>query len=204
MKQIVRKTAGVAAALALTASVAACTSTTTDTTEGTAATLTPSVSVSVPSVSVPGMDANKTVELTAADGTKVELKGPIAVKYEAATDKQKADLGKVLTGADASGTSDSGVVFQQFDGGVITAQPGKPAYITWGKIRDAWNVKRDSSGEPAADGKGGSNGPLGAATSDETEEGALKVSTFEHGKITFDQSADKVVVTVNDKVVATK
>ena len=98
----------------------------------------------------------------AADAGKVEL---------------KADLGQPLTGDDASGTSDSGVVYQQFDGGVITARDGDagtPAYITCGKIRDAWNVERDAQGEPSDDGEEGSDGPLGAATSDETTEGDIK------------------------------
>lgn len=144
------------------------------------------------------------VELKAADGSTVTLTGPIAAKYSSATEAQKQDLGAPETGEDASGTSDSGVVFQQFDGGVITAKngdDGTPAYITWGKIRDAWNVKRNADGEPSADGKGGSDGPLGAATSDETEEGDMKESTFEHGKITFNTSDDKVTVTVNGKEV---
>ncbi|GAC57248.1 hypothetical protein GOHSU_18_00030 [Gordonia hirsuta DSM 44140 = NBRC 16056] len=148
--------------------------------------------------------AKNGVELEAADGSTVKLTGPIAVKYAESTDEQKSDLGKPMTGDDASGTSESGVVFQQFDGGVITAKnndSGTPAYITWGKIRDAWNVKRDSDGQPSADGKGGSNGPLGAATSDETVDGDMKKSTFEHGEITFNTSDDKVTVTVNGKEV---
>ncbi|GAC70912.1 LGFP repeat-containing protein [Gordonia soli] len=148
-------------------------------------------------------DSGQTVELTAADGTKVTLTGAIAQKFESATDKQKTDLGVPKTGADASGTGENGVSFQQFDGGVITYKEGSPAYITWGKIRDAWNVPRDESGKPAADGKGGSQGPLGTATSDETDEGNLKVSTFENGKITWDSATDKVEVTVKGEVVPT-
>ncbi|MFW0785274.1 hypothetical protein AAFP35_12190 [Gordonia sp. CPCC 206044] len=147
---------------------------------------------------------NGSVELTAADGSKVTLSGPIAAKYQTATEKQKTDLGKPMTGDDAAGTGDNGVVFQQFDGGVITAKnadAGTPAYITWGKIRDAWNVPRDDTGKPAEDGKGGSEGPLGTATSDETEEGTVKTSTFEHGKITWDSATDQVEVTVNGTVV---
>lgn len=144
------------------------------------------------------------VELEAADGSTVTLTGPIAAKYSSATEAQKADLGAPDTGDDASGTSESGVVFQQFAGGVITAKngdDGTPAYITWGKIRDAWNVKRNADGEPSDDGQGGSNGPLGAATSDETEDGDVKESTFEHGKITYNTADDKVTVTVNGKEV---
>ncbi|MGB3697466.1 MAG: hypothetical protein WBA05_08540 [Gordonia sp. (in: high G+C Gram-positive bacteria)] len=144
-------------------------------------------------------------EVAAADGSKVTLTGAIAKKYNDATEKQRTDLGKALTGPEASGKSANGVIFQQFEGGVITAKNADaPAYITWGKIRDAWNVKRDASGAPAADGKGGSMGPLGVATSDETDEGALKVSTFEHGKITWDSKTDKVEVTVDGKVVPAK
>ena len=60
----------------------------------------------------PGVD----VKLPAADGTEVSLTGAIAAKYNSATDKQKTDLGKPLTGADASGTSEGGMTFQQFDG----------------------------------------------------------------------------------------
>ncbi|MEE4025286.1 hypothetical protein V1Y59_19535 [Gordonia sp. PKS22-38] len=144
------------------------------------------------------------VELTAADGSTVTLTGPIAAKFQAATDQQKQDLGAPMTGEDASGTSDSGVVFQQFEGGVITAQnadEGTPAYITWGKIRDAWNVNRDESGMPSEDGEGGSDGPLGAATSDETDSDGVKESTFENGTITWDPATDTVEVTVNGEVV---
>ncbi len=78
------------------------------------------------------------------------------------------------------------MVFQQFQGGVIIAkndEPGTPAYITWGKIREAWNVQRDPDGIPEVGGKNGSPGPLGAPTSDENPVGDLLVTTFEHGKI---------------------
>lgn len=206
MKQIIRRTVGAAAAASIAVLVVAgCSndSSDTSTTESSA------VATADTSSSTTGSSAaaNQSVELTAADGTKVTLSGPIAAKYLSSTEKQKADLGKPLTGSEASGTSASGVVFQQFDGGVITAKnadAGTPAYITWGKIRDAWNVKRDATGTPSVDGKGGSNGPLGAATSDETDDGTLKVSTFEHGKITWDSKTDTVEVTVNDKVVPAK
>ena len=147
----------------------------------------------------PGVD----VKLPAADGTEVSLTGAIAAKYNSATDKQKTDLGKPLTGADASGTSEGGMTFQQFDGGVISSK-GDTAYITWGKSRDAWNVKRDDTGAPSESGKGGSSGPLGAPTSDETDEGGLKQSTFENGKITWDPKTDTTEVTVKDKVVPAK
>ncbi len=189
MHQVVRRTVGGAAALALAALVVAGCSNDNDDDSASS-----SVSVSA------SADANAaSVDLTAADGTKVALTGALAEKFKTATEKQQTDLGKPLTGPDAAGTSESGVMFQQFDGGVITAKPGSPAYITWGKIRDAWNVKRDATGKPAADGKAGSNGPLGTATSDETDEGDMKVSTFEHGKITY--MNDKVEVTVNGTVV---
>lgn len=148
-----------------------------------------------------------TVELTAADGTKVTLSGPIAVKYSAATAQEKTDLGAPKTGPNTSGTESNGVVYQQFAGGVITAKngdSGTPAYITWGKIRDAWNVPRDAEGKPEASGKGGSMGPLGTATSDETDADGVKTSTFEHGKITWNSATNKVEVTVNGKVVPTE
>ncbi|NMO03031.1 hypothetical protein HH308_17600 [Gordonia sp. TBRC 11910] len=213
MKQIIRRTVGAAAAASFAVLiVAGCSDNSSDT--STSASASASAEASSAAMSGSAMSGssmasaeNKSVELTAADGTKVTLSGSLAAKYQSATEKQRADLGKPLTGPEASGTSASGVVFQQFDGGVITAknaEPATPAYITWGKIRDAWNVKRDATGHPSADGKGGSNGPLGTATSDETEEGTLKVSTFEHGKITWDSKTDTVEVTVDGKVVPAK
>ncbi|MCK8615468.1 hypothetical protein [Gordonia sp. C13] len=152
-------------------------------------------------------DDDKKVELTAPDGAKVTLSGSIAAKYDSATEAQKADLGKPLTGPEAAGEGENGVVFQQFEGGVITAKDDDadtPAYITWGKIRDAWNVPRNEEGAPSPDGKGGSQGPLGVATSDETEKDGVKESTFEHGKITWTEATDKVEVTVDGKVVPTE
>ncbi len=149
--------------------------------------------------------ANEEAKVKDADGKEITLTGPIAAKYKAATEAQRTDLGVALTGDRNSGKRESGVVFQQFKGGVIVAKnddAGTPAYITWGKIRDAWNVDRDAEGNPAADGKNGSAGPLGVPTSDETTEGTVKTSTFEHGKITFDSSTGKVEVTVNGKTVA--
>lgn len=49
-------------------------------------------------------------------------------EVRAATAKQKTDLGKPKTGADASGTGANGVVFQQFDGGVIERQERRGRY----------------------------------------------------------------------------
>ncbi|MDL9935968.1 hypothetical protein QSJ18_04345 [Gordonia sp. ABSL1-1] len=208
MKQSIQRVVGIAAAASIAALVVAGCSDDDDSSDSAAS------STAVMSTDTGAAGASESagasgeqaapVELTAADGTKVTLTGPIAAKYATATEKQKTDLGKPLTGPDASGTGTNGVVFQQFDGGVITAKnadAGTPAYVTWGKIRDAWNVPRDASGKPATDGKGGSQGPLGVATSDETEEGTVKTSTFEHGKITWDSATDKVEVTVNGEVV---
>ncbi|MFM9376560.1 LGFP repeat-containing protein [Gordonia sp. VNK21] len=144
------------------------------------------------------------VELTAEDGFKVTLSGPIAKKYASATEEQKDGLGKPLNGDHNAGTRDSGVVFQQFEGGVITAKndhEGTPAYITWGRIRDAWNVERDADGQPSLSGKNGSAGPLGAVTSDEVAKGDLRTTTFEHGKITYNVKTRKTTVTVDGKVV---
>lgn len=201
MKNVVRQTAGVVAAAALTVTVlAGCSSNDSDDSAASSAPMSATDATGTGAATETG--SADTVEVTAADGSKVTLSGPIAKKYNAATEKQKTDLGKAKTGADASGKSPNGVVFQQFEGGVITAKSAdSPAYITWGKIRDAWNVKRDADGKPAADGKGGSQGPLGVATSDETDEGDMKVSTFEHGKITWTPQGDKLEVTVNGKVV---
>lgn len=197
-----RRTAGIVGACAAVTLVAAGCSSNDDSASDTTA------SVSAAQTTATGATGadSESVELKAADGSTVTLTGPIAAKYSAATEAQKTDLGAPRTGDDAAGTSDSGVVYQQFEGGVITAknaEPGTPAYITWGKIRDAWNVERDASGAPSDDGEEGSDGPLGAATSDETDDGDLKVSTFEHGKITFDTKTGAVVVTVNGKEVPT-
>ncbi|OBJ45797.1 hypothetical protein A5630_12925 [Mycolicibacterium mucogenicum] len=144
------------------------------------------------------------VKLTGERDVAVTLTGPIAAKYASATDKQKAVLGKPLTGDHNAGTRDSGVVFQQFQGGAIVAknsQPGTPAYIIWGKIREAWNVQRDADGVPSVTGTNGSAGPLGVLTSDENPVGDQLVTTFEHGKIAYNTTTGQVEVTVNGKVV---
>ncbi|MFL0289414.1 LGFP repeat-containing protein [Mycobacterium sp. SMC-18] len=144
------------------------------------------------------------VKLIGERDVEVTLTGPIAAKYASATDKQKAALGKPLTGDHNAGTRDSGVVFQQFQGGAIVAknnQPGTPAYIIWGKIREAWNVQRDADGVPSVSGTNGSAGPLGVVTSDETPAGDQLVATFEHGKIAYNTTTRQVEVTVNGKVV---
>ena len=144
------------------------------------------------------------VKLIGERDVEVTLTGPIAAKYSTATEAQRRALGKPLTGSHNAGTRESGVVFQQFQGGVIVAkndQPGTPAYITWGKIREAWNVERDPAGVPEVMGKNGSPGPLGVPTSDENLVGDLLVTTFEHGKITFDPETGDVEVMVNGNVV---
>ena len=144
------------------------------------------------------------VKLTGERDVEVTLTGPIAAKYASATEYQRQALGKPLTGDRNAGARDSGLVFQQFQGGVITAkndQTGTPGYITWGKIREAWNVQRDPEGVPEVTGENGSVGPLGAPTSDENAVGDLLETTFEHGKITYDAKTDQVEVTVNGKVV---
>ncbi|WP_019971076.1 LGFP repeat-containing protein [Mycobacterium sp. 141] len=144
------------------------------------------------------------VKLIGERDVEVTLTGPIAAKYSSATTSQKDALGKALTGDHNAGTRESGVVFQQFQGGVIVAkndEAGTPAYITWGKIREAWNVQRDPDGVPAVTGNNGSAGPLGVPTSDENADGDLLVSTFEHGKIAYNTKTGQVEVTVNGKVV---
>jgi hypothetical protein len=144
------------------------------------------------------------VKLIGERDVEVTLTGPIAAKYASATESQRQALGKPLTGDRNAGARESGVVFQQFQGGVITAvnaEPGTPGYITWGKIREAWNVPRDPAGVPAVSGDNGSVGPLGAPTSDENTVGELLVTTFQHGKISYDAKTDQVEVTVNGKVV---
>lgn len=136
---------------------------------------------------------------------EVTLTGPIAAKYASATAAQKEALGMPLTGDRNAGTRESGVVFQQFQGGVIIAkndQSGTPAYVvTSGGIRDAWNTERAPDGTPSLTGKNGSPGPLGVPTSDTTTEGDLEVVTFEHGRVTENTTTGEVIVTVNGKVV---
>ncbi|OBI98754.1 hypothetical protein A5660_03945 [Mycobacterium alsense] len=144
------------------------------------------------------------VKLIGESDVEVTLTGPIAVKYSSATDDQKKALGKPLTGDRNAGKRASGLVFQQFQGGVITAkndEAGTPAYITLGKIREAWNVPRDPDGVPVVTGNNGSAGPLGFPISDQNTVGDLLVSDFEHGKIAYDPKTGQVEVTVNGEVV---
>ena len=144
------------------------------------------------------------VKLIGDGDVEVTLTGPIAAKYSSATDNQKQALGKPLTGDRNAGTRESGLVFQQFQGGVITAkndEAGTPAYITTGKIREAWNLPRDPAGAPATTGTNGSAGPLGYPISDVNAVGDLLVSNFEHGKIEYNPTSGEVQVTLNGKVV---
>ncbi|HEX3733070.1 MAG TPA: hypothetical protein VHU91_09150 [Mycobacteriales bacterium] len=144
------------------------------------------------------------VKLIGDSDVEVTLTGPIAAKYSSATENQRETLGKPLTGDRNAGTRESGVVFQQFQGGVITAkndEDGTPAYITLGKIREAWNIQRDPNGAPAITGNNGSAGPLGFPISDENAVGDLRVSNFEHGRIAYNPKTGQVEVTVNGKVV---
>ncbi|OBH53359.1 hypothetical protein A5685_13740 [Mycobacterium colombiense] len=144
------------------------------------------------------------VKLTGERDVEVTLTGPIAAKYSSATEDQKQALGKPLTGDRNAGTRESGVVFQQFQGGAITAkndQAGTPAYIILGKIREAWNIPRNPDGTPATTGTNGSAGPLGLPISDQNAVGDLLVSNFEHGKIEYNPNTGQVDVTVNGKVV---
>lgn len=142
------------------------------------------------------------VKLMGDRDVEVTLTGPIAAKYLSATEDQKKALGKPLTGDRNAGKRESGLVFQQFQGGVITAkndQASTPAYITTGKIREAWNVPRDPNGVPAITGNNGSAGPLGFPTSDVNTVGDLLTSNFEHGKIAYNPKTGQVEVTVNGK-----
>ncbi|MGC4963419.1 LGFP repeat-containing protein [Gordonia sp. DT101] len=145
------------------------------------------------------------VKVTGERDVEVSLDGPIAVKYASATDAQKDALGAPLTGDHNAGTRESGVVFQQFQGGVIIAKnddSGTPAYlITSGKIRDAWNTERAPDGTPSLAGKNGSPGPLGVPTSDVTNDDALQEVSFEHGTVAENTQTGEVTVTVNGKVV---
>ncbi len=163
----------------------------------------PQVAVSATTTSgIPAQPAQ--VKLVGDDNVEVTLTGPIAAKYSSATESQREALGKPLTGDRNAGTRESGLVFQQFEGGVITAKnddAGTPAYITLGKIREAWNIPRDPDGAPAVTGNNGSAGPLGFPTSDQNAVGDQLVSNFEHGRIEYNPKTDQLEVTVNGKVV---
>ena len=153
-----------------------------------------------------GSAAAQPTEVTIVGERDVEvtLTGPIAEKFSSATPEQKQALGLPLTGDHNAGARESGLLFQQFAGGVITAksaEPGTPAYITWGKIRDAWNVDRAADGTPDVGGDNGSVGPLGAPTSDETADGDLLTTTFDNGTVTFNTVTEEVEVTINGQVV---
>ncbi len=96
---------------------------------------------------MPGGPTPSELTVTGEDDVSVTLTGPLAIKYASATQAQREALGRPLTGDHNAGTRESGVVYQQFRGGVIIAKnsdpPGTPAYIvTSGKIRDAWNTER--------------------------------------------------------------
>jgi LGFP repeat len=163
----------------------------------------PQVGVNSTSTSKTSAQATE-VKLIGVDDVEVTLTGPIAAKYSSATEKQKLALGKPLTGDRNAGTRESGLVFQQFQGGVITAKNAEadtPAYITLGKVREAWNIPRDPDGAPATTGTNGSAGPLGFPISDENAVGDLLVTNFEHGQIDYNPTTGQVVVTVNGKVV---
>ncbi|MCV7317469.1 hypothetical protein H7J77_18225 [Mycolicibacillus parakoreensis] len=155
---------------------------------------------STPDTAVQGPE----VTLIGESDIEVTLTGPIAAKYSSATESQKEALGKPLTGDRNAGKRESGAVFQQFQGGVITAKNDEadtPAYITLGKIREAWNIPRDADGTPEVMGANGSAGPLGLPISDVNTVDGLLVSDFEHGRIQYDPNTDQVEVTVNGKVV---
>ncbi|WP_040518958.1 LGFP repeat-containing protein [Gordonia neofelifaecis] len=164
-------------------------------------------SESVAAVSKSATGGVDEVRVEGAGGVEITMRGPIAARYASATSSEKQTLGPPLTGDRNAGTRDNGVVYQQFTGGVITARnddPGTPAYITTGKIREAWNVVRDAQGIPSTLGSNGSAGPLGPVTSDEVERGAVRTTTFEHGSVAYDTASGAVTVTVQGKVVPTE
>ena len=109
----------------------------------------------------------------------------------------------LLASAAGGGLMLSGCVTASEDptqGGAIVAKnddAGTPAYIISGKIREAWNVQRDTAGVPSDTGTNGSAGPLGVVTSDETTVGGQLVTTFEHGKVAYNTTTGQVEVTVN-------
>ena len=198
MKTIAYRDAGVVGLAAIALITASCSN-------GKSVDASPPPQVGVSTTSTSTAPAQPTeVKITGERGVEVTLTGPIAAKYSSATEDQKKALGQPLTGDRNAGTRESGVVFQQFQGGAITAKngdAGTPAYIILGKIREAWNIPRGPDGTPAATGTNGSAGPLGLPTSDVNTVGDLQVSTFEHGKIEFNPTTGQVTVTVNGQVV---
>lgn len=198
MRTIAHRRAAVAGLAAVTLITVGCSNATNNDTS-----MSPQVGlISTSTAEAPGQPGD--VKLIGDRDVEVTLTGPVAAKYSSATDAQKQALGKVLTGDHNAGTRDSGVIFQQFQGGAIVAkngQAGTPAYIIGGKIREAWNVQRDPQGAPSVSGNNGSAGPLGVPTSDETADGDQLVTTFEHGKIAYNSKTGQVEVTVNGKIV---
>lgn len=210
-----RRTAGIVAGLAVvTLTAAGCssnnddaattsaTATTSVMTETSAATTTETTTESSAAATT-SASASGDVTLTGERGVEVTLTGPIAVKYQSATDAQREQLGLALTGDRNAGTRESGVVFQQFQHGVIVAandDAGTQAYIVNGEIRNAWNIERNAQGAPDPAGMNGSPGPLGYPTSDVTTDGDVQSATFQHGKITYNTKTKKVQVTVNGHV----
>ncbi|SDU59107.1 LGFP repeat-containing protein [Gordonia westfalica] len=162
-------------------------------------------SISTPAAAVDAGADPSELTVTGEDDVSVTLTGPLAIKYASATQAQREALGRPLTGDHNAGTRESGVVYQQFRGGVIIAKnsdPGTPAYIvTSGKIRDAWNTERAPDGTPMLLGTNGSAGPLGVPTSDVTVDGPLETVTFEHGEISENTTTGEVTVTVDGNVV---
>lgn len=140
------------------------------------------------------------VVLTGERGVQVTLTGPIGAKYASATAAERQALGQPLTGDHNAGTRDSGVVFQQFQGGAIVAantDSSTQAYIVTGPIRNAWNVERNAQGAPDPSGANGSAGPLGYPTGDQATDGDVQIQTFQHGSITYNAATGKIRVTVN-------
>lgn len=91
----------------------------------------------VSAASTPSTPAQPTeVKLIGESGVEVTLTGPIAVKYSSATKEQREALGKPLTGDRNAGKRESGVVFQQFQGGVSpprTTRPERPHISPWAR-----------------------------------------------------------------------
>ena len=213
MHQIVRRTVGMTAALATAAVLAAgCgDDDKTDDAAKSASALASSASAAVGSAqasagqltesaksAIPGMPgmpgAPGETKTKTADGKDVSISGAIYTKFAALTDAQKTALGAPKDAEVGIDNANGKGKFQEFAGGVIVSKEGGNAYIVWGKIRDAWNADPKSQ----KDGKGGSSGPLGFPTSDEKDDSAVpggKVSTFDHGKITWDGKAETAVVT---------
>lgn len=111
-----------------------------------------------------------------ADRATYTVSGGLYEKLQSLTESQKVDLGPPL-GAEKINPDGK---YQWFVGGVIIQKTGESPHVVWGEIRKKWNEL------------GGSQGQLGYPTSDELKIGNARVSSFEHGTITYENGRTTV------------